>query len=196
MSRTDARSTPLRHRPSRAIPALIIGLLMLGAGITLTWISIARLIEGIWPSFLAGPRDWAAGLTWNDPAVWVIGTVLLLAGLALLLLAILPGSFNAIGLRTAAPDTGDPAQPPLSREIVMSRGAVARLVCAHCAHIDGVGTASAAVTGRRVHVTINTPLHETAELRTRVITKVRERLESTGLEPMPRISAAVRSRKS
>ena len=39
MSRHDQRSTRLRHRPSRAVPSLIAGILLLAAGVALAWLS-------------------------------------------------------------------------------------------------------------------------------------------------------------
>ncbi len=80
MSRPGQRSTRLRHRPSRAIPALIAGTIILAAGVALVWLSVTRLVSGSWPAVLQGPVDWLAGLAWNDPAVWQIGTAAIVAG--------------------------------------------------------------------------------------------------------------------
>ena len=98
MSRPDRRSTRLRHRPSRAVPALIVGFLLLAAGVTLVWLAITRLVDGAWPALLQGPRDWLAALTWNDPAIWQIGTAAVVAGVILLLCALIPGGYNAIAI--------------------------------------------------------------------------------------------------
>ena len=103
MSRHGQRSTRLRHRPSRAVPALIVGLLLLAAGVALVWLSITRLVNGSWPTVLQGPRDWLAGLAWNDPATWQIGTAAVVAGVILLLCAIIPGGYNAIAIEDSAP---------------------------------------------------------------------------------------------
>ncbi|MBP2385984.1 divalent metal cation (Fe/Co/Zn/Cd) transporter [Paeniglutamicibacter kerguelensis] len=59
MNRHNQRSTSLRHRPSRAVPALIAGTLLLAVGISLAWLAISRLASGSWSTLLQGSR--AAG---------------------------------------------------------------------------------------------------------------------------------------
>lgn len=192
MSRHDGKATPLRHRPSRAVPALILGTLLLAAGVALVWAALALLSTGSWPVFLAGPRDWLTGLTWNDPGAWAVGAAAAVVGLVLLAAALVPGRFNA--LRLQAP--GDEGQGAVAgtQEIVMTRRAVARYAAAHCEHVDGVGSASATASARAVHLNVTTALHETGELRGRVIAEVRAQLANAGLNPVPKITASVRSK--
>lgn len=192
MSRTGRRSTRLRHRPSRAVPALIVGLLLLAAGITLVWLAISRLVHGTWPALLQGPRDWLGALTWNDPATWQIGTAAVVTGVILLLCALIPGGYNAIAIDDSG--VGNEAPPVQEQETVMTLRAVAHLAKARCVQIDGVRTASATATTRRVHVNVTTFLHEPGDLRPRIIDAVRARLEETGLRPVPEVTATVRSR--
>ena len=192
MSRHGQRSTRLRHRPSRAVPALIVGLLLLAAGVALVWLSITRLVNGSWPSLLEGPRDWLAALTWNDPATWQIGTAAVVAGVILLLCALIPGGYNAIAIEASG--VGDEAPPVQEQETVMTCRAVAHLAKARCGQIDGVRTASATATTGRVHVNVTTFLHEPGDLRARITDAVRTRLEETGLSPVPEVTATVRSR--
>lgn len=193
MSRHDGKATPLRHRPSRAAPALVLGTLLLAAGVALVWAALARLATGSWPVFLAGPRDWLTGLTWNDPGVWAVGAAAAVVGLVLLAAALVPGRYNALRLR--AP--GDEGQVPVAgtQEIVMTRRAVARYAAAHCEYVDGVGSASATASARAVHLNVTTALHETGELRGRVIAEVRAQLAGAGLNPVPKITASVRSKE-
>ncbi|MGF9664251.1 DUF6286 domain-containing protein [Arthrobacter crystallopoietes] len=192
MSRRDGKATSLRHRPSRAVPALILGTLLLAAGAGLVWAAVTRMLTGWWPAFLAGPRDWLAGLTWNAPAVWAVGAIAAVLGVVLLLAALMPGRFNALPL--GSPGDGS-AQVEGTRETIMTRRAVARLAAAHCEHIDGVSSASATASTRAVHLNVATALHETAELRGRVIAAVNERLTGTGLDPVPKVTASIRSRE-
>ncbi|MET3923423.1 DUF6286 domain-containing protein [Arthrobacter sp. UYEF20] len=193
MSRHDGKATPLRHRPSRAVPALILGTLLLAAGVALVWAAVARLATGSWPVFLAGPRDWLTGVTWNDPGVWAVGAAAAVVGLVLLAAALVPGRFNALRLRAPA----DGGQVPVAgtQEIVMTRRAVARYAAAHCEYVDGVSSASATATARAVHLNVTTALRETGELRGLVIAVVGERLAGAGLNPVPKITASVRSRE-
>ncbi len=195
MSRHDQRSTRLRHRPSRAVPALIAGILLLAAGIALVWLTITWLVNGTWPTLLQGPLDWLSTLAWNDPAVWQIGIAAIVAGVVLLLCAIIPGAFNALTIDDSGGGAGDEAPPAQEQETVMTRRAVAHLAKARCLQIDGVGSAAATATTRRVHLSVKTSLHEPGDLRTRITDAVRARLEETGLSPVPQVTASVRSRE-
>ena len=194
MSRHDKRSTRLRHRPSRAVPALIAGTLLLAAGVALVWLSVTRLVNGSWPTVLQEPIDWLAALAWNDPAVWQIGIVAVVAGVILLLCAIIPGGFSALAIDDSGTGAGA-AAPVQEQETVMTRRAIAHLAKSRCLQIDGVGSASATATTRRVHVNVTTSLHEPGDLRKRITDAVRARLEEIGLSPVPQITATVRSRE-
>lgn len=195
MSRNGQRSTRLRHRPNRAVPALIVGILLLAAGVVLAWLAITRLIGGTWPALLEDPRDWLVALTWNDPAVWLIGTAAVLAGVTLLLCALIPGGFNAVAIDNSGASAGAEAPPVQDRETVMTRRAIAHLAKARCLQIDGVGSVSATATTGRVHLNVTTFLHEPGDLRSRITDAVRTRLEETGLSPVPQVTASVRSRE-
>ncbi|MFF2029872.1 DUF6286 domain-containing protein [Arthrobacter sp. NPDC058192] len=191
------RSTRLRHRPSRAVPALIVGILLLAVGVALVWLGVSRLVNGTWPALLQGPRDWLAALAWNDPVVWQIGIAAIVAGIILLLCAIIPGRYSALaidGFGATGVGGGDEVRAVQEQETVMTRRAVARLAKARCLEIDGVDTAAATATARRVHLSVRTYLHEPGDLRTRIPEAVRSRLEETGLSPVPQVTATVRSR--
>ncbi|MBG0738265.1 hypothetical protein IV500_02310 [Paeniglutamicibacter antarcticus] len=194
MSRRDGRSTRLQHRPSRAVPALIVGILLLAAGVVLVWLTIARLVNGIWPTVLQGPRDWLTSLVWNSPGVWGIGIAAVVVGVILLLCAIIPGGFNALTVNDAGSNPGGKAAPAQEQETVMTRRAVARLAKAQCSQIDGVGSASATATTKRVHLSVQTPLHDTGDLRNRVTDSVRKSLKTAGLNPVPRVTATIQSK--
>ena len=60
MSRTDARSTTLRRRPARTVPATITALLLLALGAGLVWAAVQRLVQGSWPTFAEQSAAWAA----------------------------------------------------------------------------------------------------------------------------------------
>ncbi len=111
----------------------------------------------------------------------------------MLVAALVPGSFNA--LRLQAPAGGGQVPVAGAQEIVMTRRAVARYAAAHCGYVDGVGSASATASARAVHLNVTTALRETGELRERVVAVVGERLAGAGLNPVPKVTATVRSRK-
>jgi hypothetical protein len=195
VSRNERRSPRLRHRPSRAVPALIAGILLLALGVALVWLAISRLVNGTWPALLQGPRDWLTALAWNDPAVQQIGIAAIVAGGILLLCAIIPGGFSALTIDdSGTTGAGDEVPPVQEQETVMTRRAVARLAKARCLQIDGVDTAAATATTRRVRLSVKTYLHEPGDLGTRITDAVRARLEETGLSPIPQVTAIVRSR--
>lgn len=183
MSRSNGRSSRLRRRPSRAIPALIVSILLLATAVAVVWICLARLIEGEWPQFLQPWRDGLDTANWNSPSMWIAGGVAVVVGVILLLCAIVPGQFTAIRV-------GDEAADQMG-ESVMTRRAVAHLARSRCAQIDGVGSATATASNRHVHLSVKSSLRDSSELRTRVIDEVHERLESAGLHPVPRVSASV-----
>ncbi|MBG0740451.1 hypothetical protein IV500_13775 [Paeniglutamicibacter antarcticus] len=190
MSRHDGRSTSLRRRPSRTVPALIVGILLLAAGVALVWLTIARLMNGTWSMVLQGPRDWLTGLTWNSAGAWGVGVGAVVVGVILLLCAIVPGGFSALPVRS--PDGSDQA-PVQEQETVMTRRAVAQLARARCGQIDGVSSVTATATGKRVHLNVKTSLRESGDLRARVTDTISEHLETAGLDPVPRVSATIQS---
>lgn len=197
MSRNDGRSSRLRRRPSRTVPALIAAIVLLAASVGLAWLSIARLIDGTWSTLMQGPRDWLVGLRWDSTSMWAIGVVAVVLGLILLLCALIPGAFSALTVRnaTARADTDGQEHEHTAgeRETVMTRRAVAHLARAQCVQIDGVGTATATASNKRVHLQVKTSLRETDDLRTRIVDEVRDSLNTIGLNPVPRITATIES---
>ena len=178
----------LRPRPSRAVPAVICALVLLAAGVMLVWAAVARLTTGLWPPFFTAVSDWLATLNWNSAGTWTVGIILAAIGLVLLLTVLVPGKFHALPLRL------DPIREVSGdSRAVMSRRAVARLAAATCEHIDGVGSASATASDKAVHVSVYTPLHDTADLQHWVTDGVRSRLQGSGLDPVPNISVSIRS---
>ena len=198
MSAQGALPVPLRRRPSRAVPAIIAGVLLLVAGVLLAWAALSRLLAGFWPSFYTTPVDWLAALSWNSPGMWTAGVILLLLGLMALLSGIVPGGFRALPVHTetAAMPSGPHAGEPTVRgqeSVVMSRRAVARLAAATCDHIDGVGSASATATDREVHLDVTTALRSTEDLQRWVVDGVSSRLAASGLDPVPAVTASIRT---
>lgn len=178
----------LRPRPSRAVPAIICGLVLLAAGVLLVWAAVARFIQGEWPPFFTAVSDWLASLSWNSVGSWTAGIVLGVVGLVLLLTVLIPGRYHSLPLQLEpTPDvTGE------SRAVI-SRRAAARLAAATCEHIDGVSSASATASDREVRVRVNTALRDTAEVQHWVSDGVRSRLQASGLDPVPAVSVFIRS---
>lgn len=194
----------MRRRPGRSGPAIITALLLLALGVALVWAAVIRLVDGTWPVFVTEPLAWLAGTSWDSPQGWTAAVVLLLLGGILLLCGLIPGEYSALPLRAkpvnmpGLPGAGESGGVPSVRggeTVVMSRRAVARLAASTCHHIDGVSSASATASGRRVHLEVTTALHGTADLQHWVVDGVRSRLAATGLEPVPEVTASIRTRE-
>ncbi|MCC9204354.1 DUF6286 domain-containing protein [Arthrobacter sp. zg-Y769] len=193
----------MRRRPSRSVPATISAVLMLAVGVGLVWAAVVRLVQGSWPVFVTEPLRWLAETGWDSTRGWTGAVVLLLIGLVLLLCGMIPGDFSALPLRAkpvnmpGMPGAGESGGVPSVRggeTVVMSRRAVARLAASTCDHIDGVASASATASSRKVHLDVTTALHGTSDVQHWVVDGVRSRLAATGLDPVPEVTASVRTR--
>ena len=96
MSRTDARSTALRRRPARTVPATITAVVLLALGVGLVWAAVQRLVQGSWPTFADQTGAWVAALSWGTVWVLVISIAVAVLGLILLVAAIKPGPPTAM----------------------------------------------------------------------------------------------------
>lgn len=185
----------LRQRPSRSVPAVICAAVLLALGVVLVWVALVRLTSGSWPEPVKAPLTWLAGVSWDEPGIWVLGSVTAAVGLILLLAGIVPGRYHDLGVRLPAaqePDSEHAVEGDAA--VVMSRRAVAQLAAATCEHIDGVSSASATATDKEVRVSVNTALHDTRDLHRWVGDGVRSRLVASGLDPAPRVKVYIRSR--
>lgn len=190
MSRSDSRSTSLRHRPSRSIPAVIVSLVLIAIAAVLLWVGISRLAVGTWPAWLSDLARQIAAWSWGSVATLATMIVLAVVGLVVLLTAILPGAHNAVTIRPGAHD-GPPAG---ETDVVMGRRAIARLATAQADLVDGVDSVSASVSPSTVHLAIATSSNQTDTVRSAVTAQVSDRLRAVGLQPVPRVVAQVRSR--
>jgi hypothetical protein len=189
MARDDARSSSLRRRPSRTIPAAIVAALLTAAGVAGVWASVERLATGSWPGWVGGVHLWATTQTFGSVIVIVISVAVALLGLVLLTTALRPGMPNAYEIAPAAGIDGGPA----STEFVMTRRAVATLATAHADLVDGVDSVSAAVTSRRVSLSVTTGSGKTDDIDRLVTTRVSEALTAVGLSPQPTVTTTVRT---
>ncbi|WGW11726.1 DUF6286 domain-containing protein [Saxibacter everestensis] len=196
---TTAETQRLRRRPSRAIPAIIVSVIMILAGAGLAWMSIAKLVNGSWPVFLREPRNWLAELSWADPVGWAIGGAAALLGLVLILAALIPGQPNTVRVTHREPadggsDVASDGSTNGAEDFVLTRKAIARLAATQADQIDGVSAVSASASTSRVQLSISTPLYETRALHEQVVSEVSRRLSEVGLDPVPRVTATIRSK--
>lgn len=143
MSTTPPR---LVRRPSRSVPAALLGALLLAVGLLGTWLLGSLLLDGAWPA-AAQDRLVAVGEQRLDsPPVLVAAGVLAALGLALLLAALIPGRpSRRLVLRGEVP--GRTAVPHRD----LGRRAVRRVEA-----VDGVHSARATLAGRRLEVVART----------------------------------------
>jgi hypothetical protein len=185
MSRTDASSRRLRRRPSRTVPASLAAVVLLALGVLTAVATIARLITGGWSARVASPAGAVATQTWGSSAVLVAAVLALVLGLVLLVAGLKPGAYRSSHLRGPAAAQVD------QTDYVITNGAVARLAAAQADLVDGVDKVSASASGRSVRLRLTTSSEQTAEIRERVVRGVTERLATTGLDPVPRVSATI-----
>ncbi len=184
MSRHDARSTSLRRRSARTIPATVTSLVLLALGVGLVWAAVQRLAQGSWPAFADQTAAWVAAWTWGSVAVLIVSLALAVVGLVLLIAAIKPGPPNALVL-----EDGGAGVPT---EVVMTRRSVAKLATARAGQVDGVDSVSTVVGARRVTLTVRTPSQQGQAIEQQVRDRVTGALQAAGLAPMP--SVVVRAR--
>ena len=188
MARNDARSSSLRRRPSRTVPATVLALLLTAAGVALVWAGVARLATGQWPSWVSDAHAWALGHSWSDVVVVVVSIAIAVVGLLLLLAALVPGRPNAFDLRPP-----DSTHTPRDTEVVMTRQAVAKLASAQAALVEGVTSVSTTVSSDRVQIAVTTPSAQSAEVAAAVAGSVSGALTAAGLDPVPAVRATGRT---
>ncbi len=191
MSRTDARSNALRHRPARTIPASVVALILLGLGLGLAWVAVLKLSQGSWPAFLLTLGDSLGRLTWGAGATIAVSAVIAVIGLVLLIAALTPGQPNALRLV----DPHDMSESQVGdTDYVMTRRSVAKLAAAHADLVDGVDSVTATASARRVDLRVRTASDQRGEIERQVLDRVRGALEGAGITPIPRVIATVRTR--
>lgn len=188
MSRDNARSRRLRHRPSRVVPASIVAAVLLALGALTVVAVVARLVNGTWPSPVTSAAGPVAALTWGSTAVISAGAVAAALGLVLLVAGIKLGPFRTTPLPApAGAEVGE-------TDYVISTRAVARLAAARAGTVDGVDKVSTSATSRRVRVRVTTTSEQSAEIRDRVQQRVADALTSAGVAPAPQVTTTVRTK--
>lgn len=189
MSRSDARSTSLRRRPSRIVPASITAVVLLAVGVMAAVAAISRLATGTWPSPVTRPAGAVGGSEWGSAAAVTTAVVVLVIGLVLLVAGLKPGAFTSA--RLDSPDSG----VAVEHDFVISTRAVARLAASRAHSVDGVEKVSVSASGRQVHLRVDTTSEQRDDVRQRVVAGVTDTLTATGVQPPPRVLAVVRTKE-
>ena len=94
---------PLRRRPARVVPSVLVGLLGLTAAGLLAWAAVLRFTQGSWPEPVATGAPAVLETPVTDPRVLAAGIVLTVLGLVLLLCGLVPGRYRGEHPRAALP---------------------------------------------------------------------------------------------
>lgn len=181
---------PLRRRPARVVPSVLVGLLGLTAAGLLVWAAVLRLTQGSWPEPVATGAPAVLETPVTDPGVLAAGIVLTVLGLVLLLCGLVPGRYRAARVQVPRRLYGG------SEETVLTHRGLGRLLEARTARVDGVGRVRAEVGDRRVRLHVDTPLRDTGALAPRVQTVAEDAFVRLPLATAPQVSVSVTEKRS
>lgn len=170
-------------RPRRSWPAIITGLIVL----VLAVVSAAEVIAALAGNPLrllpvGAATEYATTTTWSEPSVQIASAVLALIGLALIVLALVPGQGRWMALRT----------DDSALVVGLTRPALRRAVAAAAHDVSGVDKVNVAVRGNRMKVHVTTCLHDSEGLPAEVTSAVQHRLEELAPLRNMRINTYVR----
>lgn len=179
MSNAAHHMTP---RPSRTVPASILGLALLTIGVAGIWILSTRLLTGEWPAEAEQSLSAIGEQQMNSAPVLITLTVLALLGLVMLLAALWPG-------RRINHVVFDDDVPGIT---VMRRRDIARRITHALERTNGVQRAKAQVSKRRAEVTVYAVVPD-QEMRTRAHASAQSAIEDLHPRVAPRIRLRLRS---
>lgn len=166
-----------------------MAVVLLAVGALVAVVAIARLVNRTWPSPVITAASGVKVLTWGSAAIITAAAVTALIGLVLLIAGLKLGAFRTARLQPAS-DNGGTADT----DFVISTRAMARLAAARADLVDGVDKVSASASGRRVRLRAATTSEQSEEIRSRISEGVTETLSAAGVQPMPRVTATVRTK--
>ncbi|WP_434995191.1 DUF6286 domain-containing protein [Arthrobacter sp. Ld5] len=174
-------STPIRRRPARSTPAVLCAAMLLGAASAAVWAGVTALSGD---TRLLGAASGAVAVPWSSQAAIAAAVLTALAGLLLVVTALVPGRYNAYLI-----DHEGTAQAALRN------GGLETLLTHSAGTVDGVDSARTTLAGRKVDVHITTYMLERGELRATVTDALRRRLDQLELSRAPRVSVSVSTHK-
>ncbi|MDZ5076969.1 DUF6286 domain-containing protein [Nesterenkonia sp. HG001] len=179
------RDQVIRRRPQRVIAAWIVGIvLLMVAGLT-GWVSALLLAGESVP-----PLETAGTLSWGSPVVLTLGALLLLVGVLVLCAAIWPGRPVVHGI---APSSGTSADHVGDLTYFVTSRGLGRLAEGEARRTDGVTSAGARSTGRRISVVARSDAAELAETRREIQERIDRRVRTLQPRVRHRVTVHVRS---
>ena len=170
-------------RPRRSWPAIITGLIVLAVAVVAAAEVIAALSGNPLRLIPVGAAtDYAAATTWSEPSVQIASAVVALIGLALIVVALIPGHSRWTVLRT-----DDPALV-----VGLTRPALRRAVASEVQEVSGVDDVHVTVRGNKMRVHVRTGMRESRGMPAEVTAAVERRLEELAPLRSMRILTQVR----
>lgn len=178
-------ATPRRldRRTSRSLPVSLLAVAVLAAGLLTAWLLGTFLLDGAWPASARSGIDAVGALRLDSTPALVTAGVLAALGLALLLAALLPGAAS----RSRVLEGEIPGQTAVSHRDL------ARRVTLRVERVDGVHSARAVVSGRRLEVLVRTVVDDSDSV-LRAAQKATEQ-SLAELRPAPPFRTRVRIRR-
>ncbi len=175
----------MNRRPRRVVPATLTALVVVALGVWLATAAIGSQLGTDPTRSLTPLGERLAASPWSDPGVLTVAVVLAVLGLVLLLAALLPGRHVVLALDGGA-GAGSPGGDG-GTSAGITRRSIRRAVQDAAHDVDGVSSATAAVSGRRVDVRAQSSLRDATGLRERVEQAVGARLDGIPLSRRPRL---------
>lgn len=136
----------LDRRPARSVPVILLALALLAAGGLAAWLLGTLLVDGDWPASAADGVRRVGASRLDSPAVIAVAVVLAVAGLAMLLAALVPGT----------PGRARVLDGEIPGRTAVSHRDLARRVRLRIERVDGVHSARTRVARGRVDVLART----------------------------------------
>lgn len=178
----SSRTPALRRRPARVIPSVLVCLAILAPAGYLVWAIVVRLGQGRWPALIADGAPAVLGAPLSDPAVLTVAVVSIVVGIVLVLCAVVPGRHRVSALQVPT-DVYDG-----ENETVLTHRGLAHIVSARTSRLDGVDSANAAATDRRVRLTVDSPLTDTSEVADQARTAAESAVQSIPFTRTPAVT--------
>ncbi|WP_404801665.1 DUF6286 domain-containing protein [Brevibacterium gallinarum] len=191
------KSTSLRIRPARIVPAVIAALAILLSATALLWWAIGSLRSGA--LLLEDELSQFARTSASAPTSIAVAAVIVLIGAAFVLMALMPGKRRVLAVAEAPTSGVSGARATANTwstrtHLAVTTAGVANLVASAADQVDGVDSVSVTATARRVRVDVRTSLREHADIRAAVRDRTASRLADLNLYSPPRISVSANVR--
>ena len=176
----------MKRRPRRSTPAVLTALVLLAACALVAVVAIQMIIgASAWVDYRSVAST-LHGMDWNDLGTALTGGVLALAGLLMLLTAVLPGA------PTVLPLNGDPT----GMDSGATRRGLRSTLRTGASTVDGVNAAKLRLGRRKVAVVVRTNRTNTTGLDDAVRTAIEHRLDQVNLADRPTLTVKVHATRN